>query len=115
MLTTKSLFDGNESIEFPSFLHNYLEHSDTKNWNSTINNVKYFNLKFADDAYKGKMLEIPSRRSMPKHSHEGLEVPWFFMEVIQMNQEIITRVTLSFAMEMKHIVPYLLKIQVAYA
>ena len=44
----------NESIRIPSFLHNYLEHSDTKNWNYH-NNVKYFNLKFADDTYKGKM------------------------------------------------------------
>ncbi len=68
----------NESIRIPSFLHNYLEHSDTKNWNSTINNVKYFNLKFADDTYKGKMLEIPPGRSMPKHSHEGLEATMVF-------------------------------------
>ena len=37
----------------PSFLHNYLD-KNTNDWNSTINNVKYYNLEFNDDTYKGK-------------------------------------------------------------
>ena len=68
----------NDSIRIPSFLHHYLETSDTNMWSSTINNVKYFNLKFQDISYKGKMLEIPPGKSMPKHSHEGLEATMVF-------------------------------------
>jgi putative transcriptional regulator len=68
----------NDSIRIPSFLHHYIENNDTNKWSSTINNVKYFNLKFKDDSYKGKMLEIPPGKSMPKHSHEGLEATMVF-------------------------------------
>ena len=67
-----------DEIRIPSFLHNYLDNSNTLKWNSTINNVKYFNLNFKDDSYKGKMLEIPPGKSMPKHSHEGLEATMVF-------------------------------------
>ena len=51
----------NESgVRVPSFLYQYLPNaSDTKNWSSTINNVKYFNINFKETSYKGKMLEIP--------------------------------------------------------
>ena len=68
----------NSSIRIPSFLHNYLDKKNTEDWNSTINNVKYYNLEFNDDTYKGKMLEIPPGKSMPKHSHEGLEATMVF-------------------------------------
>tara|TARA_B100000029_G_C17514929_1_gene937738 strand:+ start:519 stop:1193 length:675 start_codon:yes stop_codon:yes gene_type:complete len=68
----------NDSVRIPSFLHHYLANIDTNKWSSTINNVKYFNLKFKDDNYKGKMLEIPPGKSMPKHSHEGLEATMVF-------------------------------------
>ena len=67
-----------EEIRIPSFLYNYLDYKDTLSWNSTINNVRYFNLNFKDDTYKGKMLEIPPGKSMPKHSHEGLEATMVF-------------------------------------
>ena len=68
----------NDSVRIPSFLHHYLDESNTNNWNSTINNVKYCNLDFKDDSYKGKMLQIPPGKSMPKHSHEGLEATMVF-------------------------------------
>ena len=66
------------NVRVPSFLYQYLKNDDTKNWNSTINNVKYFNIDFADDSYKGKLLEIPPGKSMPTHSHEGIEATMVF-------------------------------------
>ena len=66
------------SIRIPSFLHYYLSSDDTNKWKSTINNVRYYNLDFKDDTYKAKMLEIPPGKSMPKHSHEGLEATMVF-------------------------------------
>ncbi len=66
-------------VRIPSFLHQYLPNaSDTQKWNSTINNVKYFNIDFKENSYKGKMLEIPPGKVMPKHSHEGLEATMVF-------------------------------------
>ncbi len=69
----------NNGVRVPSFLHQYLSNaSDTKKWKSTINNVKYFNIDFKENSYKGKMLEIPPGKAMPKHSHEGLEATMVF-------------------------------------
>ena len=66
-------------VRIPSFLYQYLSNAaDTKKWNSTINNVKYFNIEFKENSYKGKMLEIPPGKMMPKHSHEGLEATMVF-------------------------------------
>ncbi len=66
-------------VRIPSFLHQYLaKATDTKKWSSAINNVKYFNLDFEESSYKGKMLEIPPGKMMPKHSHEGLEATMVF-------------------------------------
>ena len=66
-------------VRVPSFLYHYLPNaSDTKNWSSTINNVKYFNINFKENSYKGKLLEIPPGKVMPKHSHEGLEATMVF-------------------------------------
>ena len=69
----------NNGVRIPSFLHQYLPNaSDTKNWSSTINNVKYYNINFSESDYKGKMLEIPPGKIMPKHSHEGVEATMVF-------------------------------------
>ena len=69
----------NNGVRIPSFLHQYLPNaSDTKNWSSTINNVKYYNINFNESDYKGKMLEIPPGKIMPKHSHEGVEATMVF-------------------------------------
>ena len=74
----KSRLDDN-GVRVPSFLYHYLPNAaDTKNWNSTINNVKYFNIDFKETSYKGKMLEIPPGKVMPKHSHEGTEATMVF-------------------------------------
>ena len=61
-------------IRIPSFISNYLfKKLDTKDWKATINNVRYANIDFKDTEFKGKFLEIPPGRSMPKHGHEGYE------------------------------------------
>ena len=68
-----------KGVRIPSFLQQYLPNaSDTKNWSSTINNVKYYNINFSESDYKGKMLEIPPGKIMPKHSHEGVEATMVF-------------------------------------
>ena len=68
-----------KGVRIPSFLQQYLPNAtDTKNWSSAINNVKYYNINFRDSVYKGKMLEIPPGKIMPKHSHEGLEATMVF-------------------------------------
>ena len=61
-------------IKIPSTLSEYLGPDfDTKNWKSSINNIKYKDIKFQDRNISGKLLEIPANRSMPKHGHEALE------------------------------------------
>jgi putative transcriptional regulator len=61
-------------IKIPSFLIEYLENkTDTKNWSSAINNVRYYNIEFKNNNFKGKLLEIPNGKSMPKHGHESHE------------------------------------------
>ena len=61
-------------IRIPSTLSEYLESDvDTKNWKSSINNIKYKDIKFRDRNISGKLLEIPANKSMPKHGHEALE------------------------------------------
>lgn len=62
------------NIKIPSFLADYIGAGyDTDSWKSTINNVKYKDIKFNNKKIKGKLLEIPANVSMPKHGHEGLE------------------------------------------
>ena len=64
----------NEGIKIPSTLSEYLKLDfNTNNWKSTINNVKYKDIKFKDVNISGKLLEIPANKSMPKHGHEALE------------------------------------------
>ena len=66
-------------VRIPSFLHQYLLNaSNTKDWSSTINNVRYYNINFSESSYKGKMLEIPPGKIMPKHSHDGTEATMVF-------------------------------------
>ena len=61
-------------IKVPSTLSGYLGPDfDTKNWKSSINNIKYKDIKFQDRNISGKLLEIPANKSMPKHGHEALE------------------------------------------
>jgi len=61
-------------INIPSFLTDYLENDlNTENWNSSINSVRYKDILFKDKKFKGKLLEIPPGRSMPKHGHEANE------------------------------------------
>ena len=61
-------------IKIPSTLSGYLGPDfDTKNWKSSINNIKYKDIKFQDRNISGKLLEIPANKSMPKHGHEALE------------------------------------------
>ena len=63
-----------EGIKIPSTLSEYLKSDfNTNNWKSTINNVKYKDIKFKDANISGKLLEIPANKSMPKHGHEALE------------------------------------------
>ena len=63
-----------EGIKVPSTLSTYLElDNDTSNWKSTINNVRYKDIRFNDKKINGKLLEIPANKSMPKHGHEALE------------------------------------------
>ncbi|MEC8100408.1 MAG: ChrR family anti-sigma-E factor [Pseudomonadota bacterium] len=74
----KTRLDKN-GVRIPSFLHQYLPNaSDTENWSTTINNVKYYNINFNESVYKGKMLEIPPGKIMPKHSHDGVEATMVF-------------------------------------
>lgn len=62
------------AIKIPSFLAEYLESKhDTNNWTSTLNNVKYKNIEFRNKEIKGKLIEIPAGKSMPKHGHESNE------------------------------------------
>ncbi len=61
-------------IKIPSTLSEYLGPDfDTKSWKSSINNIKYKDIKFQDRNISGKLLEIPANKSMPKHGHEALE------------------------------------------
>ena len=61
-------------IKIPSTLSGYLgKDFNTKNWKSSINNIKYKDIKFQDINISGKLLEIPANKSMPKHGHEALE------------------------------------------
>ena len=61
-------------IRIPSFVSKYLDAKfDTNDWKTTINNVRYCDLSFKDNNFKGKFLEIPPGKSMPKHGHEGYE------------------------------------------
>ena len=63
-----------ENIKIPSTLSDYLECDfSTDSWKSTINNVRYKDIKFKDTNISGKLLEIPANKSMPKHGHEALE------------------------------------------
>ena len=62
------------TIKIPSFLTEYLDNKhDTSSWTSALNNVKYKNIKFRNKEFKGKLLEIPAGKSMPKHGHEAHE------------------------------------------
>ena len=64
----------NSTIRIPSVLSEYLESNhDTSKWNSALNNVKYKDIKFNNKDFKGKLLEIPAGKSMPKHGHESYE------------------------------------------
>ena len=61
-------------IKIPSTLSEYLGPDfDTRCWKSSINNIKYKDIKFQDRNISGKLLEIPANKSMPKHGHEALE------------------------------------------
>ena len=63
-----------ENVKIPSTLSNYLGADfNTNKWKSTINNVKYKDIKFKDTNISGKLLEIPANKSMPKHGHEAFE------------------------------------------
>lgn len=62
------------NIKIPSTLSEYLGPAlDTQYWKSSINNIKYKDIKFQDKNIIGKLLEIPANKSMPKHGHEALE------------------------------------------
>jgi len=62
------------AIKIPSALSEYLDKKyDTNTWNSAMNNVKYKDIKFDNKDFKGKLLEIPAGKSMPKHGHESHE------------------------------------------
>ena len=62
------------SIRIPSTLSEYLgPEFNTNSWKSSINNIKYKDIKFHDRNISGKLLEIPANKSMPKHGHEALE------------------------------------------
>ena len=62
------------AIKIPSALFEYLDNKhDTSSWNSAMNNVKYKDIKFVNKDFKGKLLEIPAGKSMPKHGHESHE------------------------------------------
>ena len=64
-----NLSDSN--IKIPSTLSEYLGPDfDTKDWKSSINNIKYKDLKFQDRNISGTLLEIPANKSMPMHGHE---------------------------------------------
>jgi len=64
----------NDPIKIPSFLTDYLNNKyNTDSWSSTLNNVRYKNLVFHNKDFKGKLLEIPAGKSMPKHGHESHE------------------------------------------
>ncbi len=64
----------NQEIRVPSFILKYLgSKCDTSQWNTAINNVRYTDLEFGDIDFKGKFLEIPPGKSMPRHGHEGSE------------------------------------------
>ena len=63
-----------DPIKIPSFLTDYLNNKyNTDSWSSTLNNVRYKNLVFHNKDFKGKLLEIPAGKSMPKHGHESHE------------------------------------------
>ena len=58
------------AIKIPSALSDYLDSKhDTNTWSSAMNNVKYKDIKFDNKDFKGKLLEIPAGKSMPKHGH----------------------------------------------
>ena len=62
------------TIKIPSFLTEYLDNKcSTDSWSSTLNNVKYKNIKFNNKDFKGRLLEIPPGKSMPAHGHESYE------------------------------------------
>lgn len=62
------------AIKIPSALSEYLDSKyDTNTWSSAMNNVKYKDIKFDNKEFKGKLLEIPAGKSMPKHGHESHE------------------------------------------
>ena len=64
----------NSNIKIPSTLSEYIgSEVDTIQWKSSINNIKYKDIKFQDENISGKLLEIPANKSMPKHGHEALE------------------------------------------
>tara|TARA_B100000902_G_scaffold324555_1_gene318775 strand:- start:111 stop:794 length:684 start_codon:yes stop_codon:yes gene_type:complete len=63
-----------KEINIPSFLSEYLGgKGNTNQWKSTINNVRYIDIDFENKKLKGKLLEIPAGKSMPKHGHEAHE------------------------------------------
>ena len=63
-----------KGIRLPSFISRYLDKKhDTSSWTTALNNVRYTDLTFKDEKFKGKFLEIPPGKSMPKHGHEGYE------------------------------------------
>ncbi len=62
------------SIKIPSFLYDYLDKNNTKHWKSAMNNVRYSNIAFKDKNVKGRLIEIPANKTMPKHGHESSEV-----------------------------------------
>ena len=67
-----NLSDSN--VKIPSTLSEYLGPDfDTKNWKSSINNIRFKDINFKDKNINGKLLEIPANKSMPKHGHEALE------------------------------------------
>lgn len=64
----------NNPIKIPSFLTEYLDSKyNTDSWTSALNNVKYKNIEFNNKDFKGRLLEIPAGKSMPKHGHESYE------------------------------------------
>ena len=62
------------ALKIPSALFEYLDNKhDTNTWSSAMNNVRYKDIKFSNKDFKGKLIEIPAGKSMPKHGHESHE------------------------------------------
>ena len=64
-----------------SFINIFLMHLILKIGVPLLTMLNIYNINFSESDYKGKMLEIPPGKMMPKHSHEGRRgyygFPWW--------------------------------------